>query len=122
MNSSESPGKILVAAGCFYEGLIIFRGEVCLEGEVRGAVQVEGKLTVVPGSKIQGPVSVDELELAGHVEGDVLARQRATLNRGATLRGTLSSPSVYVADGAEIQGPCQIGSVPDESPLAVSLA
>lgn len=122
MESGQDAMTCLIPAGSRFEGLVIFRGEGCVEGEVRGTVEAKGKLRVGPASRVEGSVTVDELELAGDVEGDVLARQSARLDPGATLRGTLRSPRVSVADGARIQGPCRIGSVAGEPPSRPSSA
>ena len=122
MERSRALRPSLVPSGRRFEGLVIFRGEACVEGEVRGVIEAQGCLRLGPDSRVKGPVSVDELELEGDLEGDVLARCSARLDAGATLRGTLSSPRVFVADGARIQGPCRIGSVSGESPESAASA
>lgn len=93
-----------------------------MEGEVQGVIEAQGCLRLGPDSRVRGPVSVDELELEGDLQGDVLARRSARLDSGATLRGTLRSPRVFVADGARIEGPCRIGSLSRESPESASSA
>ena len=122
MEKPRSSRPSLVPLGRRFDGLVLFSGEACVEGEVRGVIEAEGCLHLGPDSRVSGPVSVDELELEGDLEGDVLARCSARLNPGATLRGTLRSPRVFVADGARIQGPCRIGSFSGESPESVTSA
>ena len=107
----------LVPAGSRFEGRVVFRGEVCVDGEIEGPIQAEGGcLRLGPDSRVKGPVTVDELELEGNLEGNVVALRVARLKTGATLRGTLKSPRVFVADGARIQGPCRIGVSSTELP------
>ncbi|MFP6640791.1 MAG: polymer-forming cytoskeletal protein [Myxococcota bacterium] len=122
MGSDQEAKACLIPVGGCFEGLVVFRGEGCIAGELRGAIEAQGRLRVGPFSRVEGPVSVDELVLAGDVEGDVVARQSAKLEQGATLRGTLRSPRVAVADGARIQGACRIGSVAGEVPNSPSSA
>jgi len=98
----------LVPAGGRFVGTLAFRGEVSVEGEVEGPVEGEGVLHVGPAGRIRGPVTVDELHVAGEVEGDVTSRIRVSLVGGATLRGTLSSGLLEVADGAVLEGPCRV--------------
>lgn len=112
----------LVPAGGSFTGQVVFRGEARVEGEVRGRIEAEGRLQIGPESHVSGPVTVDELELEGELDGDVLARSGARLETGATLRGTLRSPRVFVADGARIQGPCRIGPSSAESREGASSA
>lgn len=122
MERGRASRPSLVPVGRRFDGLVIFRGEACVDGEVRGVIEAQGYLRLGPDSRVKGPVSVDELELEGDLEGDVLARCSARLDAGATLRGTLCSPRVFVADGARIQGPCRIGSISGESPESASSA
>ena len=101
----------LVPEGRHFEGLVVFFGDGALEGDVRGEVRASGSLRLGSNSRVTGPVYADEVELTGQLEGYVVARRLAKLTEGATLRGTLSSPKVFVADGARIQGACRIGSL-----------
>ena len=110
-----SSSTSLIPPGARFSGRVVFRGEASVEGEVEGPIEADGCLRVGPESRVSGPVTVDELELEGNLDGDVVARRVARLETGATLRGTLHSPRVFVADGAHIQGPCRIGVSPTES-------
>ena len=103
------PADRLVPEGGRFEGRIVSRGQAAIDGEVIGPVEARGHLLVGPEARIDGNLLVDSLELAGLVQGDVRARKTATLSEGATLRGTLKSPRVRVAEGAHLEGPCRIG-------------
>ncbi|HIF98808.1 MAG TPA: polymer-forming cytoskeletal protein [Myxococcales bacterium] len=105
--ASSSPS--LVPRECRFLGSVFIGSGAEIHGEVVGPVRGAGRLVVGPDAKIRGAVEVGILELAGQVEGEITALERASLAEGATLRGTLSSPSVRVAEGAHIQGPCRIG-------------
>jgi len=103
------PADRLVPEGARFEGRVVSRGQAAIDGEVIGPVETGGPLLVGPEARIEGSLRVDTLELAGRVDGDVRARKAATLSEGATLRGTLKSPRVRVAEGAHLDGPCRIG-------------
>lgn len=111
---SSPPADRLVPEGGRFEGRIVSRGQAAIDGEVVGPVQAGGHLRVGPEARIDGSLHVDSLELAGLVQGDVRARKTATLSEGATLRGTLKSPRVRVAEGAHLEGPCSIGPANQE--------
>ncbi|HEM45517.1 MAG TPA: polymer-forming cytoskeletal protein [Alphaproteobacteria bacterium] len=100
----------VVPAGGRFEGVVAFRGRARIDGEVVGPVEGTGQLELGEGARVEGRVDVDELVSRGLVEGDVSARHRACLEAGATLRGTLTSPRLAVANGAVIQGRCSTGS------------
>jgi cytoskeletal protein CcmA (bactofilin family) len=98
-----------VPAGGRFEGRLAFRGAARIAGQVVGPVEGSGWLEVLDTGNVVGPVTVDELESAGEIEGDVEARDVARLDPGATLRGTLRAPRLAVANGAVIQGRCSVG-------------
>jgi cytoskeletal protein CcmA (bactofilin family) len=100
----------VVPAGGRFEGIVAFRGSARIDGEVLGPVEGTGQLELGEDARVEGRVEVDELVSRGLVEGDVSARSRACLETGATLRGTLTSPRLAVANGAVIQGRCSTGS------------
>lgn len=112
----------LIPLGGRFAGRVVFRGEACVEGQLEGRIEAQGRLRIGPRSHVTGSVTVDELELEGDLDGDVLARCGARLETGATLRGTLTSPRVFVADGARIQGPCRIGPTWGDSKESASSA
>ena len=111
--AAENPGDAvrvsLVPAGGHFSGIVKFWGVARVEGRLEGPVEAEGRLIVGVEGTVAGSVEVDELDLAGEIDGDVVARRRAHLLEGATLRGTLDCPSVQVTDGALIEGRCRIG-------------
>ncbi len=107
--SGELPEGVLVPEGARFEGRVYFRGERAVLGEVVGPVEAVGLLVVGPQARVQGPVHAESLALAGRIEGEVVARERACLEEGATLRGTLRSLRVSVAEGALLEGPCRVG-------------
>ncbi|MDE0886122.1 MAG: polymer-forming cytoskeletal protein [Myxococcota bacterium] len=111
---TELPEEVLVPEGGRFEGRVYFRGEKAVHGEVVGPIEAAGRLTVGPEGRIQGSVRAESLTLAGRIEGEVVALERACLEEGATLRGTLSSPRVSVAEGALLEGPCRVGPLDGE--------
>ncbi|MBW2230381.1 MAG: polymer-forming cytoskeletal protein [Deltaproteobacteria bacterium] len=115
MSAERPPVPPLVPAGGRFVGTLAFRGQATVDGVVEGPVQGEGCLRVGPLGRIRGPVSVDELQLSGEVEGDVTTRVRVSLGGGATLRGTLETELLEVADGAVLEGSCRVGEVPGDS-------
>ncbi len=108
--SSRAATPVVVPAGGRFEGLIAFRNEARIEGDVIGRVSGTGRLEVGDNASISGPIEVDELVSSGRIEGDVETRVRVELTEGATLSGTLQTQRLSVASGAVVQGPCRVGT------------
>jgi len=102
----------VVAEDARFEGVLTFRGAARVEGALRGEVVGEGRLVVGPRARVHATVEVDELVLAGELEGEVTARARTEILAGARLAGTLSTARLAMADGASLDGRCQAGRAP----------
>jgi cytoskeletal protein CcmA (bactofilin family) len=101
---------VVVPAGGRFEGLLAFRNQARIEGDVVGRVTGTGRLEIAAGASVSGPIHVDELVSSGCIDGDVEIGARVELGEGATLSGTLRTARLVVADGAVIQGRCSVGS------------
>ncbi len=98
-----------LGAGTAFEGLLTFRGSARVDGQLEGQVRADGTLILGPTAKVRARVEVDELILAGHLEGDVVARQRVVLAEGARLIGSVRTPTIRIDDGAVLDGACHTG-------------
>jgi cytoskeletal protein CcmA (bactofilin family) len=69
-------------------------------------------------------VVVDELVVAGEIEGDVCARQRVELLATGCIRGDVETPRLSIAEGGRLLGRCTTGASarPPEIPAAPAIA
>jgi cytoskeletal protein CcmA (bactofilin family) len=109
---SDAGGGTLLGPGTAFEGLLTFRGGARVDGELAGEVKAEGTLVLGPTARVRAKVEVDELILAGHLEGEVTARRRVAIEPGARLVGSITAPLLRIEDGAFVEGPCRSGTRP----------
>ena len=109
-DGAKAGGGTLLGPGTAFEGVLTFRGGARVDGELRGEVKAEGTLVLGPSARVRANVEVDELILAGHLEGDVTARRRVAIKPGARLVGSITAPLLRIEDGAFVQGPCRSGT------------
>ena len=108
---STQPGAVeevetLLGPGTHFEGLITFRGRARLEGEMSGEIAGHGLLVLSAGAIARARVEVDELIVAGEIEGDVCARQRVELLASGCIRGDVVTPRLVIAEGGRLLGRC----------------
>jgi cytoskeletal protein CcmA (bactofilin family) len=104
----------LVPAGGRFEGTLAFNGEARIDGRFDGRAFGRGKLVLGPDSSVTGEVDVDELRVAGALEGRVRARERVHLEAGAHVRGSLEALRLEMDDGAVLDAECRTGGTPGE--------
>jgi cytoskeletal protein CcmA (bactofilin family) len=98
--------EALVPSGGRFEGLVTFQGDVVVAGEVAGEVHGAGRLEVSESAHIHGDIVVEEILIAGTVDGDVRASRCIAVRAGATVRGTLEAPYMVMDDGCAVEARC----------------
>jgi cytoskeletal protein CcmA (bactofilin family) len=107
---AEAP--VAVPAGGTYRGLLCFHGAARVDGDFEGVVIAGGTLWVGETAVVRARIEVDELIVAGLLDGEVRARSRIELLATGRVRGALCTPRLALADGCILQGRCHTG--PDE--------
>lgn len=87
-----------------YEGKLTFKGTVRIEGRFNGEIISEGTLNIGKDAQVQGTVSVGELLVSGHFNGDAFAKKRTVLYSTGVFEGNLQTPSLLTEEGAVIEG------------------
>jgi cytoskeletal protein CcmA (bactofilin family) len=107
---SPARAPSVLAAGAHFDGVLSFRGTVHLEGELRGDVIAQGSLRIEAQGRVEGRIEVDELVVAGVIEGDVYARRRVELLPTARVHGEVRTPALALAEGSVLDGRCRAGA------------
>jgi len=105
---SEGPEPVL-GSGMDFHGILVLPGPARIDGRVRGEVIAGGPLWIGETGVVEADLEGDTVVVAGRVEGDVTATTRIELTSTATVLGALWAPSVVLADGSTVNGPCHCG-------------
>ncbi len=110
-SSSESEETFFSVLGpdAEFEGVLVANGSISIHGCLVGEIETQGCLLLAETSVVKARVLADEVIIAGELQGDVCARQRAELRATARVQGSLHAPSLALADGASLQGRCAAG-------------
>jgi len=100
------PTAVVVGESGRFEGLLTFRGRARIDGELVGEVICRGTLSLGEMSRVNAVIEVDELIVAGVLEGEATARRRIELTSTARVKGTIRAPRVALADGCRVEGRC----------------
>ena len=103
-----SAGSVVVGESGRFEGLLTFRGRARIDGELIGEIVCRGTLRLGEMARVNAVIEVDELIVAGTLEGDATARQRIELTPTARVTGTLRAPRLAFADGCQVEGRCEM--------------
>ena len=88
----QSFGKAtLINEGCKISGEISGDGNFMVNGEVTGDCDINGTLTLATSGYWQGAIRADNVIVAGHVDGDVVANGKVEITNTARITGTVTA-------------------------------
>lgn len=102
--SDNSELNAFLGVGTEYRGKLDFVGTVRIDGRFEGEITTEGDLILGRKAAITGTVRVGRLTSCGHIEGDVVVKERAVLEKTSVLTGSLNTPILVVEQGAIVEG------------------
>lgn len=105
---------ILIQQGTESEGKILHPGAVRVEGHFNGEILINQALTVESSGEVFARISAATVICRGHIEGDIQALIQVRLSKGATVRGSIYTPSIHIEEGAYFEGRCSMPSQPGE--------
>ena len=92
----------LISEGCKISGLITGDGDFQISGQIDGDCDLEGTVTLSRNGFWAGTIKAGNVVVAGHVEGDIVARGKVEitdtapfrLNTGAKIKNICPTPTI----------------------------
>lgn len=101
----QSSGKpTIINEGCKISGEISGDGEFVVHGEVAGDCDIDGTVSLAANGLWQGTVRANNVIVAGHIEGDIIAKGKVEITNTAKITGTVTGEAIAVAEGAVVEG------------------
>jgi len=89
-----------VGEGSTFTGKFSGGENIVVRGMVDGESDVEGAIIIAETGQWVGQLQANVVVVAGHVEGDIIAREKIEVLAGATIKGNITSPVVTMETGA----------------------
>lgn len=102
-----------LGAGTEYRGDLSFKGAVRIDGKFTGTVTSDGTLIVGQDATIEGTITVAALVSSGNIKGEAKMSQQAVFHKTARFDGSLTTPSLSVEEGAQIDGRINMSKEPE---------
>jgi len=90
--------------GTSFTGELQFSGVVRIDGNFHGSINSGDKLIVGVNAVIHADIRVREIEIYGHVVGNIEASGRAEIQPSGTFCGDVATPILTVHTGAKLDG------------------
>lgn len=94
-----------LGAGLSIKGQISGDEDLTVEGYVEGRIELRENLVKVGArGRVKAEIVSRMADIAGHVEGNVVAEEQVVVRQSGTVRGNLTAPRVSLEDGAKFKG------------------
>lgn len=93
-----------IGAGSSIEGKITCKGPVRFSGDIKGDIAADSLVAIEDGATVTANLDVLEARIGGRVVGNVSAVNRIILDPTARIEGDIYTPSLSIAEGAQVKG------------------
>ena len=112
MKKTESTAAInMIGAGTVITGDIVSKGDIRIDGTLRGSVNTEGKIVLGREGMIEGDVICKDADISGTIKAKITVSQLLSLKTTAKLNGDIITNKLSIEPGAAFSGSCSMGAV-----------
>ena len=84
----------LLGKGSEFEGKLVFKGQVRIDGKYSGHIQTDEVLIIGASARVNAEISAGTVVISGTVEGIIRATSVVELHKGAKVKGTIEAPAI----------------------------
>jgi cytoskeletal protein CcmA (bactofilin family) len=107
---------LVVGRGISVQGIVQDAERLVVEGTVEATMIHATELSVAPGGVFRGEVEVEDAEVAGTIDGTLLARGNLIVRATGKVLGTARCRRLQVEDGGQITGRIEMITEPAARP------
>lgn len=117
MGGEGDSKRLVVGRDICLSGEITACDKLVVEGRVEVALSNARAIEVAPSGFFKGTADVEEADISGRYDGDLVARDRLIVRAGGRIAGTIRYGRIVIESGGEISGDMQTidNSDPDEA-------
>ena len=113
MHSSNHKGTV-IGEGVIIEGSISGAGNITIEGQVKGNVDVHGdSVTIGQKGQVEGDVIARDAKVSGRMDGKIAALESVKITRSADFFGEIKAGQISIDDGAFFKGQIKLKREPN---------
>ncbi len=102
--SIDNHAVTIISEGVVLDGKLTSKGNIRIDGIVKGDVNAGGNITIGQRGEINGEVIASAIIIGGKVNGLVNAKERVTLESSSILKGDLITKILIIEEGAIFDG------------------
>jgi len=110
-NSEPTAAVNMIGAGTIITGDVTSKGDIRVDGTLKGSVNTEGKVVLGREGVIEGDVVCKDADISGTIKARITVSQLLSLKSTAKLNGDIITNKLSIEPGASFTGSCSMGAV-----------
>jgi cytoskeletal protein CcmA (bactofilin family) len=105
VDTIPEPGlKTIITSATIITGEIQGQGDLYLEGQLSGKIQIKGLLFIGEKGSFKGEATAENIIIEGQIEGQINAAAKIEIRSSGLIQGTIVCQQVVIAEGAFLDG------------------
>jgi len=101
----------MIGVGTVITGDVYSKGDIRVDGTLKGSVITEGKVVLGREGVIEGDVECSTADISGTIKAKITVSQLLLLKTSAKLNGDIITNKLSIEPGAEFTGSCSMGAI-----------
>ena len=101
----------MIGNGTVITGDVQSKGDIRVDGTLKGSLNTSGKLVLGKSGVIEGDVVCKDADVSGKIKAKISVSELLTLNSSAKLNGDIITNKLSIEPGATFTGSCSMGAV-----------
>ena len=112
MKKTETTAAVnMIGAGTIITGDIVSKGDIRIDGTLKGSINTEGRVVLGREGMIEGHVICKNADISGTIKAKITVSQLLSLKSSAKLNGDIITNKLSIEPGAAFSGSCSMGAV-----------
>ena len=112
MKKTEMTAAVnMIGSGTTITGDIVSKGDIRVDGTLKGSVNTQGKVVLGREGVIEGDVNCKDADVSGTIKAKITVSQLLSLKTTAKLNGDIITNKLSIEPGATFSGSCSMGAV-----------
>ena len=112
MKKTETTAAVnMIGAGTIITGDIVSKGDIRIDGTLKGSVNTQGRVVLGREGMIEGDVICKDADISGIIKAKITVSELLSLKTTAKLNGDIITNKLSIEPGAAFSGSCSMGAV-----------
>src|SRR3954466_10806928 len=94
----------IIGSSIVIDGEVSGDEDLVIQGTVKGKITLKESLFVEGSGVIEADIETANVEISGHVTGNIAASDKVELKSNCKVVGDIKAPRILIADGATFKG------------------